>query len=176
MNKYFAMLMTAALLLTACGEAEETNKTVASVEEVTKEDGIANSSLMHNPVTADEVVSPETAAKIEFVEEVFDFGEITEGEVVEHIFKFKNTGENPLIINNAKGSCGCTAPEWPRSPIEPGGEGEMKVKFNSKGKNGKQDKTVTITANTLPNTTVIRVVGAVIPDPNKEAEAAAETE
>lgn len=170
MNKYFAILIAIVVLLASCGEAEEQNMTVISADDISREGAIANSSLMHNPVTADEIVRPESAAKIEFEEEVFDFGEITEGEVVEHVFVFKNTGENPLIINNAKGSCGCTAPEWPRSPIEPGATGEMKVKFNSKGKQGEQNKTVTVTANTLPNTTVIRVVGAVRPDPSKQAE------
>ena len=49
-----------------------------------------------------------------------------------------NIGKNPLIINHAKGSCGCTVPEWPREPIIAGGEGEIRVKFNSKGKQGEQ--------------------------------------
>lgn len=100
-------------------------------------------------------------AKFEFTESVWDFGTIKSGDVVNHIFKFKNTGTEPLIISNAKGSCGCTAPEWPKEPIAPGESGEMKVVFNSRGKSNKQNKTVTITANTTPNQTRLRVTGNV---------------
>ncbi len=166
MNKYLVMALSLILLLNvACssdkGEAAIADQKVESIEQAEQSGNITNSSLISNPITADDVVSPETAAKIEFEEEVFDFGDIEEGESVEHLFKFKNTGENPLVISNAKGSCGCTVPEWPRSPIAPGGKGEIKVIFNSKGKTGSQNKTVTIMANTLPNETLIRIVGKV---------------
>ncbi len=82
--------------------------------------------------------------------QVYDFGEITEGDTVEHNFVFTNTGEFPLIINNITASCGCTTPEWPRDPIAPGQESSIKVRFNSKGKMGMQNKTITIFANTEP--------------------------
>ena len=59
---------------------------------------------------------------------------------------FKNTGKTPLVISNAKGSCGCTVPEWPKEPVAPGATAELLVKFNSKGKPNQQQKTVTITA------------------------------
>ena len=127
--------------------------------------------MINNPITADEAISVDNAARIEFEEEVFDFGNITEGDIVEHVFKFKNTGKNPLIINHAKGSCGCTVPEWPREPIIPGGEGEIKVKFNSKGKSGEQDKTITVAANTIPNKTTFRIVGGVEINPESEQKA-----
>jgi hypothetical protein len=70
-----------------------------------------------------------------------DFGDITQGDVVERVFKFKNTGNQPLIITNIQTSCGCTTPVWPRDPIMPGGSGEIKVGFNSAGKMNKQTKT-----------------------------------
>lgn len=166
MNKYLVMAWSLILFLSvACSSDQEgaavVDQKVESIEQAEQSGNITNSSLISNPITADDVVSPETAANIEFEEEVFDFGDIEEGESVEHLFKFKNTGENPLVISNAKGSCGCTVPEWPRSPIAPGGKGEIKVIFNSKGKNGSQSKTVTIMANTLPNETIIRIVGNV---------------
>ncbi len=88
---------------------------------------------------------------VEFEELEWDFGEITQGDKVTHIFKFTNTGNEPLILNSAKGSCGCTVPEWPKEPILPGEGGEIKVTFNSKGKKGKQTKSVTLTGNTDPN-------------------------
>lgn len=166
MNKIIFLLSLC--FFAACSSVEEPTKTVPSATEVKKMEGISNSSLINNPVTADEAISPEDAAKIEFEEEVFDFGDIVEGETVEHLFKFKNVGKNPLIISHAQGSCGCTVPEWPRDPIAPGEGGEIKVKFNSKGKQGEQNKTVTISANTIPNKTNIRVVGAVEANPEAE--------
>jgi len=162
---FFAL--TALLFLMACNQ-EEFDKEVPSAKEVEKMPRISNSSLINNPITADEAIDEESAAKIEFEEEVFDFGDIIEGDAIEHIFKFKNTGDNPLIISHAKGSCGCTVPEWPRSPIAAGESGEIKVKFNSKGKHGEQDKSVTITANTIPNKTKIRIVGGVTPNTDKK--------
>lgn len=92
-----------------------------------------------------------------FEEELHDFGNIKEGDVVEHVFAFVNDGDAPLIISNAKATCGCTVPEWPKEPIPVGGKGEIKVRFNSKKKPGIQNKTVTLTANTWPTTKRIRI-------------------
>jgi hypothetical protein len=122
-------------------------------------------------------VDPATAATLILAENAFDFGTLEEGEKVEHVFKFTNTSTNPLIISSAKGSCGCTVPEWPKEPIAPGEDGEIKVKFDSKGKKGKQSKTVTLTANTLPGNTVLTINSDVIKldDDGKDAKAAAPT-
>lgn len=98
---------------------------------------------------------------IEFTESTHDFGEIDEGAKVSHTFKFKNTGSEPLIINSAKGSCGCTVPKWPKEPIAPGEGGDIQVEFNSKGKLNKQTKTVTINANTDPNPTRLTIKATV---------------
>jgi len=107
-------------------------------------------------------VDPATAATLVLEEKAFDFGTLEEGEKVEHVFKFTNTSTNPLIISNARGSCGCTVPEWPKEPIAPGEDGEIKVKFDSKGKKGKQSKTVTLTANTIPGNTILTINSDVI--------------
>lgn len=104
-----------------------------------------------------------------FGEEVWDFGTVKDGETVEHVYKFKNSGNDPLIISNATGSCGCTVPEWPKEPIAPGKSGEIKVVFDSKGKAGKRNQQVTITANTEPATTTIRMTGEVIGGANGPA-------
>ena len=82
-----------------------------------------------------------------FAESTFDFGEIEGGTAVEHIFKFTNTGNAPLVIVDAKSSCGCTVPEYTKEPVAAGESGELLVKFNGSGKN-QVSKTVTITANT----------------------------
>ena len=98
---------------------------------------------------------------MEFTETEFDFGTVDAGEKVNHIYKFTNTGSEPLIISNAKGSCGCTVPSWPKEPIAPGASAEIAVQFDSKGKSGKQSKRVTITANTDPVQTFLTIKGEV---------------
>jgi len=110
---------------------------------------------------------------IKFEEERFNFGTITQGEKVKHTFKFKNTGSEELVIVSAKGSCGCTVPEWPKEPIAPGADGEIYVVFNSDGKSGKQVKQVSIVANTEPATSVIALEGDIIA-PSPEAAPATE--
>lgn len=90
---------------------------------------------------------PSTFTTMSFKDEVFDFGTIKEGEKASKVFTFKNTGDKPLIIENAQGSCGCTVPKFPKEPIAPGATGEINVEFNSEGKKGQQEKYVTIKAN-----------------------------
>ncbi|MDX5447661.1 MAG: DUF1573 domain-containing protein [Bacteroidota bacterium] len=111
---------------------------------------------------AQEMVSQEGTPEFSFEEEFHDFGEIQEGKVVEHVFVFTNTGDSPLIISNARGSCGCTVPQWPNEPIAPGDKGEIRVSFNSAGRSGQQDKQVTLTANTVPNTKVLKITSTVV--------------
>ncbi len=123
--------------------------------------------------TANEAVVPEgPTTTITFDEERFDFGEVSEGEVVAHTYTFKNTGNEPLIISRAKGSCGCTVPKYTTDPIGPGESGEMVVEFNTTGKRGKKSQKVTITANTTPPQTFIYIEGNVNP---KEGDASAVT-
>lgn len=79
-----------------------------------------------------------------------DFGDIVQGDVVQHTFKFTNTGNEPLVITDVQVSCGCTVPKgWPRDPVMPGGKGELTVAFNSTGKMGAQTKPVTIISNAI---------------------------
>lgn len=85
--------------------------------------------------------------EITFAETRHSFGEITEGDVVQHAFKFKNTGTQPLLISNAQASCGCTVPSFSKKPIPPGGEGEIVVQFNSANRPGHQQKNVVVTSN-----------------------------
>jgi hypothetical protein len=103
----------------------------------------------------------------------FDFGTVKEGEKVKHTFKFKNTGSEPLIISNAKGSCGCTVPKWPSEPVAPGATSQIDVEFDSKGKPGKQTKRVTVNANTVPAQMFLNITGNVEKDPNAPAPTAA---
>lgn len=104
-------------------------------------------------------------AKIEFTEEVYDYGEVAYGGDGHHTFTFKNTGNEPLVLGEVKGSCSCTVPEWPKTPIAPGETGELRVKYNT-NKPGAINKSVTINSNAV-NTPVkiIRIKGNVLPKP-----------
>ncbi len=102
------------------------------------------------------------ATTIKFEKDIYDFGKITVGDKVSHSFTFKNTGKIPLIISNATASCGCTVPNWPKTPIKPSQSAQIDIVFNSAGKKGLQDKVITITANTLPNITKVHLIGEVM--------------
>ncbi len=95
----------------------------------------------------DEKVKQMPATKISFPESKFDFGKIKEGAKVRHAFKFRNVGDHPLLIADAIASCGCTVPSFSKQPIKPGEEGEIMVEFDSKGRKGKNTKSVIIVSN-----------------------------
>lgn len=107
--------------------------------------------------------------KIEFEKEVHDYGKIKNGADGTCTFEFKNSGTAPLIISNAKGSCGCTVPDWPKEPIEPGSTAVIKVKYDTK-RAGAINKSVTITSNAVNEPTkVIRIKGFVEARPTSGA-------
>jgi hypothetical protein len=133
-----------------------------SADEVLKSDKINGSKIYYNPVSADKPLKENEVSKLSFEKVEHDFGTIKEGEIVQHIFKFKNSGNSPLVITNASGTCGCTVPEWPKEPIAPGKSGEIKVSFNSKGKSGVEEKEVYVMANTIPNKTTVRIKSLVL--------------
>ena len=98
-------------------------------------------------------------AEISFAKDVHDFGKMKQYGDASTEFKFTNNGDQPLIISNCKGSCGCTVPTWPRQPIAPGASASIKVKYDSK-RVGPINKSVTITSNaTNTPTKVIRITG-----------------
>ena len=122
--------------------------------------------LVKHPLSA----NPDHITKmphIQIAEDIFDFGDLQEGESVTHDFVIKNIGAESLIISSAKGSCGCTVPLWPKEPVLPGNEAKVQVTFNSVGKKGIQRKTVTLITNAIPNTKVLTIKGNIIV-PNKE--------
>ena len=92
-------------------------------------------------------VNPVGGGKIVFEEAKFDFGTVKEGTVVDHTFKFKNEGTEPIIIGQVSTSCGCTTPNYTKDPVLPGKEGEISVSFNSAGHPGVQQKLVTVSSN-----------------------------
>ncbi len=118
--------------------------------------------LVNNPLTAEKNADQVDMPKIELSQDFFDFGEMNQKESVSTEFVIKNTGDAPLLIRSAKGSCGCTVPEWPKEPVAVGEEAVIKVTFNSGNKKGKQNKTVTLVTNAIPSTKVLTIKGTVL--------------
>lgn len=93
--------------------------------------------------------STQNGPVVTFEKSTHDFGDITQGDKVEYIYKFTNTGTEPLLITNVQVQCGCTTPKWPHDPIAPGAKGELVVGFDSRGKMGMQNKVVTLVSNAV---------------------------
>ncbi len=115
--------------------------------------------VVNNPASASGNTSndPDAVPEFTFETDNHEFGEIQQGEKVTYAFKFKNSGKAPLVISTASASCGCTVPEYTKDPVQPGEEGFINVTFDSSGKSGMTSKTVTLIANTIPNTKVLTI-------------------
>lgn len=107
-------------------------------------------------------IDPENPPVMTFETPVYDFGTISQGQEVKYAFYFTNTGKSDLIIQSARGSCGCTVPKsWPTHPVKPGERDKIEVNFDSEHKSGEQNVTVTILANTVPTKNEVKLVGRV---------------
>ncbi|MGB1449470.1 MAG: DUF1573 domain-containing protein [Flavobacteriaceae bacterium] len=161
MKKYFILSLSAiALTFTACGGNTDKKEAPATAVEASSAKAVSNAPVMT------------------FDKTIHDFGNIQEGERVETLFTFTNTGKSDLVISDARGSCGCTVPEYPKNTaIAPGGTGQIRVSFDSSNKPNLQQKTVTISANTDSGRETIRIKAMVQADPvrqqQREAAAAA---
>lgn len=109
----------------------------------------------------DAAVVDKDAPEFKFEAEEYNFGTIKQGDIVNYDFVFTNNGKKPLIITEAHGSCGCTVPQFPKDPIKKGEKAVVKVTFNSAGKMGMQDKTITLTSNAQTATKVLHIKGTV---------------
>lgn len=141
MKRVFLFGMLIAVMLCSCGQGGDNNKLSGDLVTNPKS---AQSNRIGQPV-------------IQFDKTEYDFGKILQGEVVTYTFHFTNTGDAPLIISAVDKSCGCTASDFPRQPIAPGEKGEIKITYDSKGHHGFQTKTLTVSANTNPSLTTLRV-------------------
>ena len=113
---------------------------------------------------------PTITTEMHFESYEASFGQIKEGEKASHVFTFQNTGDEPLLIISAKGSCGCTIPFFPKDPILSGEMSEIEVEFNSKNKSGKRNQKISIQANTDPAVTFLYFKGQVMPKDLSEVE------
>lgn len=152
MKKFLILSLSAlALTFTACGGNTEKKEAPASAVEASSAKAVSNAPVMT------------------FDKTIHDFGTIQEGERVETLFTFTNTGKSDLVIVDARGSCGCTVPEYPKNtPIAPGASGQIRVSFDSSNKPNLQQKTVTISANTDSGRETIRIKAMVQADPVKQ--------
>jgi hypothetical protein len=176
MNKIAYFLLVIGLLYSSCKQEKPQSKDPdfslndGSDEEIeaTKIGGVDNKDLIRMPVTADGVKDTINVARIVFDKGLFNFGEVIEGELVKHEFTFTNTGKIPLVISDARATCGCTVPDYPKKPIPPNGKGVISVVFDTKGKGDFQRKPVNILSNAYPNQTEVILEGRVVPKPTKK--------
>ncbi len=154
MNRKISLLITflAFLSLTSCQKQVGVDPNTG-LAPVTQTSGINGAPTKSN--------LPETT--ITFEHDEHDFGNIKEGDNVDYTFNFTNSGQNDLQITNAQGSCGCTVPEYPKGLLKPGEASKIKVSFSSAGKSGKQEKSVTLTANIANQFKVIRIKANIEP-------------
>jgi len=171
MKKLFLSFACAAIVLVSCNqsgkEETKTEETTASTEQSSATPPAPTDPAATSPIPP---VDPATLTSIKFDRYEHSFGKVQEGKKVETTFKFTNTGTKDLIISDAKGSCGCTVPFFPKEPIKPGESSEIKVEYDSKGKSGMQNKQVTVTANTDPSITTLNITTEVVGGPTAPLE------
>ena len=102
------------------------------------------------------------STSVQIIDSVYDFGKVKDGERVTYSYRFRNTGNKPLVISSATASCGCTVPEKPEEPVKPGEIGFLKVVFNSEGRVGPTHKEVTVISNAYPEFPVLQLKGEVV--------------
>jgi len=130
---------------------------------------VTNSTTTAAPTTTSSAKTSTGGPVMTFDKVVHDFGTINEGDKVTTVFNFTNTGNEDLIIVDARGSCGCTVPQYPKNTaIAPGATGEITVSFDSSNKPGNQQKSVTLSANTASGREMLRIKSQVTPDPVKQ--------
>ena len=112
-----------------------------------------------NSASGDENLDELPVISFETIEH--NFGKVIQGEVVSYSFHFKNTGKSDLVIAGISAACGCTASEYPKTPVKPGEENKIAVTFDSSGKQGFQNKTLSVAANTQPSNTVLTITAMV---------------
>lgn len=126
----------------------------------------ASFTLLAQTPTSEEKATPAKGPKIKFNEEVKNFGEIKQGDIVKHVFTFKNTGTEPLILSNVSTTCGCTASNWPKEPIMPGKTASIEASFNSAGKIGQQNKVLTVFSNSVEGESRVSIQCNVVTPPS----------
>lgn len=134
--------------------------------------GLSTSYAQTAATSAPAPAASTSKAVLTFTADTYDFGSIPQGTPVNHVFSFKNTGTEPLVITSVTASCGCTTPEWPREPVRPGATASIKAIFNAAAM-GPFTKTISVVSNANPNQKVLIIKGEVKTAPATAATKAA---
>jgi len=148
MYRYFIILFSGIILLAGC--------------DIRKKDSLAEKPMANQ---SEALKDPTT---VQIIDSIYYFGKVGEGDIVEFNYRFKNTGDKPLVVTNVSASCGCTVPEKPEEPIKPGEIGFIKVKFNSANRPGEARKSVTVTSNANPPFPTLQLRGEVMGKEHEE--------
>ena len=160
MKKIICLLILAIAMISCKKETTVISKKLPEVQ--LSADDVAPTESYNDANSASKPSVPVKTTTMTFENAEHDFGVIKQGSKVEYNFKFKNTGSNDLIITDAKGSCGCTIPEYPKEAVKPGESGKIKVSFNSERKSGQQTKSVTLTANTPKGSEILTIKSTIV--------------
>jgi hypothetical protein len=140
---YFALLLSVLFLLPISCGSEREKQVSREVNDVSAESG-------------------DKMPEIKFIKTVHDFGKIYQGEVVGANFSFTNTGNSNLMILDASASCGCTVPKWSKETIPPGGKGSLEVIFDSSGREGMQNKSISVSTNASNENSILYITAEVL--------------
>lgn len=144
------------LSVASCGNNEHKNQ----AQQDDKKKDMLSTDLVNNPHSAEgmDTTRANELPTMDFADTTHNFGNLTDGEKANYDFEFTNNGKSPLIITSANGSCGCTVPDYPRKPLQPGESGKISVQFDSYGKTGQHvEKSVTISTNTKRGTHMLYI-------------------
>ena len=150
-NTRWIALAILAFGISSCGKSGETTDTGINPEIISES----------NPHTSSGDSKMQDLPEMNWDKERHNFGKVNYLQKVKYNFSFTNEGDANLIISNAVASCGCTVPNWPKEPIAPGDKGTIEVVFNSTTK-GTVNKSITVTANTVPNKHALTIIGEVL--------------
>lgn len=164
MKKIICLVVLVIVTLTVSCKKETTVISKEAPEVQLPKDDVNEVGVSKQSLTTTQLVAAAKTTTMKFENNEHDFGVIKQGSKVEYNFKFTNSGTNDLIITDAKGSCGCTIPEYPKEAVKPGASGIIKVSFNSEGKSGQQTKSVTLTANTPKGSELLTIKSTIVVD------------
>lgn len=148
-QKYQFLIFGIILIMISCQSKKKPDVTVNDINIPVTAEGIDKARLEKMP-------------KISFDKTVYDFGNVMQGESLGCVFNYTNIGKSNLIISSADASCGCTVPDYTKTPIKPGEQGVVKIKFNTENKKGEVTNTVKVYGNTYPSYTVLTIKANVI--------------
>lgn len=154
---FIAFILVGGLAVACSGNTEKTEDESTAIMEVADDpETIKANEQALKELKEQQRIEAASTTSMTIDKEIHDFGKVVEGVENHCTFKVTNTGDKPLVLSDVKASCGCTTPSKPEGPIAPGKSDKIEVGFKPNGR-GVSEKTITITANTDPRITVVKV-------------------